>query len=132
MLTISRFALVGGAGFACDAACFTLLIKVGELTPELARVWAFLFAMTVTWLGNRYLTFASAQRQRMIAQWLRHVLTAVVSFLFNYALFNTLLLMSFSVPIAFVAGVSLGMVSNFYSSKYFVFVNEGAKSLSRY
>lgn len=132
MLTISRFALVGGLGFVCDAACFAFLLKQMNLSIELSRVYAFLVAMTVTWLGNRYITFAQANREGMLTQWLKHALTAVLSFTFNFALFNLLLLMSIAVPVAFVAGVLLGMLTNFYSSKHFVFVvsaNEGAKDL---
>jgi len=57
---IPIFLAVGGAGYITDIVAFNLLL--GSMTPTVARIWAVVPAMVVTYLGNRYLTWSGEAR----------------------------------------------------------------------
>ena len=122
MKTFSRFALVGGSGFVIDASVFYFFIEQLSLPYSFARIVAFIIAMLITWLGNRYFSFAHANRENAKQQLVKHCSCASFSFIFNYGVFQTLILMSMPTAFSFVAGILVGLVSNYYISKKAVFV----------
>ncbi|WP_286262113.1 GtrA family protein [Thalassotalea atypica] len=122
MLIFSRFAVVGGVGFVVDASIFYILITSLILPYPVARSASFLCAMLCTWLGNRYFTFTDASRANSKHQLAKHCCCASFSFLFNYSIFQILLFAESPLSVAFIAGILVGMVCNYYVSKKVVFV----------
>jgi putative flippase GtrA len=90
MSRISRFILAGGVGFVADAAMLALLMAVTPLGPFLARILSIGFALAVTWLLNRHLTFAPSSRGTAI-EGARYGGVGVVSSIANYLVYSALL-----------------------------------------
>ena len=86
----------------------------------LARLLAFWLAACVTWLGNKHLTFACKQKTGLLKQWAKHMLTAHTSGLVNLLCFY-LISAVYLVPVAFVVGVLVAAVCNYWLSKKYVF-----------
>jgi len=65
---IPLFLAVGGAGYVTDVVAFNLLL--GSMSSTVARLWAVVPAMVVTYLGNRHLTWRqeehSARRREVV------------------------------------------------------------------
>ncbi|MDF2154251.1 GtrA family protein [Vibrio sp. CAU 1672] len=120
-----KFAIVGGIGFCVDTFVFTLLFYVQDLDLMIARILAFMVAATSTWAGNRYLTFAGADRRNPYRQWQKFILSATISALPNLAVFKMLTILlgeqGMMVYLALVAGILVGMVSNYLLSSRWVF-----------
>lgn len=115
----AKFALVGAAGFVVDALVFYVLTQIGlGILP--ARFIAFWIAATVTWLGNKHFTFACQQKAGLVVQWLKHMASAHGSGAANLVSFY-LLSWIYPVAIAFVLGVLVGAVFNYWLSDKFVF-----------
>ncbi|MEW9835594.1 GtrA family protein [Mesorhizobium marinum] len=91
MSRILRFAFVGGLGFVADAGMLMLLLAGSPLGPFSARLVSVSFAMTVTWLCNRTLTFAPSGRG-VVQEGARYGSVAVGIACFNYLLYSGLLL----------------------------------------
>lgn len=71
---LSRFGVVGLVGLVIDIGLFNLL-RAGVLSPEsnesgpiLAKVVSVSVAIAANWLGNRYWTFRSHRRPRMLRE----------------------------------------------------------------
>jgi len=122
MFVFSRFAIVGSLGFIVDASIFYLLIDFLLIDLNIARIIAFVIAVLATWLGNRYFTFTKADRENVKKQLSKHFACACLSFTFNYAVFQSVINLSIPVSIAFISGVLVGMISNYFISKKFVFI----------
>ena len=86
----SRFALVGAAGFACDALALTLLLGAG-LGAFAARLVSVALAAGLTWRLNRRFAFgASAGSQ--LSEAVRYGLIVAFSSAVNYAAYAGALL----------------------------------------
>ncbi|WP_341662763.1 GtrA family protein [Vibrio sp.] len=127
---IVNFAVVGGVGFLADCALFSALYYGLEFEILTARIASFLFAATITWLGNRTFTFVNVTGANAVIQWLKFMTSATASLLPNLATLKLIMLFytneSTSVMVAFIGGVLSGMVSNFLLSQYWVFGKEEA------
>jgi putative flippase GtrA len=62
MQRVVRFVFAGGVGFVADATALWLLLAVTPLGPFVARILSIGFALCVTWLLNRHLTFSPSSR----------------------------------------------------------------------
>lgn len=65
---IPLFLAVGGAGYVTDVVAFNLFL--GSMSATVARLWAVIPAMVVTYLGNRFVTWrgeTGSERRREIA-----------------------------------------------------------------
>lgn len=95
-----------------------------------ARVIAFVCAATVTWFGNRIFTFQNTE-QKVAQQWIKFMCGASFSALPNFLVFKLLssvLGEAGSGPLsALVAGILVGMVSNYLLSSRWVFAQVGIK-----
>ena len=122
--TFLRFALIGCVGFICDICAFSLMLKTDEVSLNEARICAFYFAATVTWLGNRKVTFVSCDIPFLI-QWLRFIAAATVSAVPNFIVFNTILHFwnneMLAPLLAFCCGVLVGLISNYTLCRRWVF-----------
>lgn len=121
--TISRFAIVGCVGFIIDTLSFYFLIEQAQFSIAWSRVLAFFIAMITTWLGGRYFTFKDALRSQVTKQFVKHCGGALLSFSFNFITFQYLLYLQVPVPMAFIMGIGVGTVSNFFIAKKLVFVS---------
>ena len=85
-----RFAVVGAAGFACDALALKLLLGAG-LGPFAARLLSATLAAGITWRLNRRFAFgASADSQ--LSEAARYGLVVALSSAVNYAAYAAALL----------------------------------------
>lgn len=119
MKKISAFGIVGSIGFVVDSAVFAVLLTLSGQTM-LSRIIAFWIAATVTWFGNRNLTFRDSDKSDKTKQWGKHMLAAHVAggvnlFVFYFA--------TCWLPItgAFVLGIAAGLVINYLLANRFVF-----------
>ena len=120
-----RFGISGVAGFIVDASLVALCIQIFSIGPILAQVIAFSIAVTVTWLINRYWTFAEYASDRWLHEFGKYIAVNSVGAAANNAVYIFLVLtiaMFSKYPILAVASGSLaGMGFNFISSKLLVF-----------
>jgi putative flippase GtrA len=120
-----RFAAVGTAGFAVDAAVLTAAMSLAGLGPYAARVVSFLCAATFTWAANRAFTFKGADRARPARQWLRFVIANSLGAAINYGTYAALVATIDGVRELPVMGVAAGSIAglafNFAASRRWVF-----------
>jgi len=71
-LSILRFAVIGAFGMPVDWLALHAMIDAGA-SRDAARLIAWFCAVTFTWLGNRYFTFARqrARGSAVFQEWLR-------------------------------------------------------------
>lgn len=129
LIKLAKFALVGGIGFVVDSVTFSIIYQNYELELLTVRLIAFILAVLTTWLGNRLFTFRDRTHIETITQMRRFFLSASLSALPNLLVFKVMSALlaetSWGVYIAFVAGVGVGMVSNFLLSDRWVFKASG-------
>jgi len=125
MVLLLKFAFVGSVGFIIDTCLFAVLFKWLSLDLMLSRSIAFLFTATITWLGNRWLTFSQSKQTNMFAQWQKFMITACVGAIPNFAVFKTTTLLlgtnGIWVYTALIMGIFAGMISNYVLSTKWVF-----------
>jgi putative flippase GtrA len=88
---ILRFVLVGGIGFVADAGMLALLLQATPLGPFAARLISVGFALAVTWLCNRTLTFQPSSRG-VLREGARYGGIGVTTSIVNYVIYSGLLL----------------------------------------
>lgn len=91
MKRLFLFTVAGGLGFVSDAGMLALLIWAMPIGPFWARVVAIAFAMCVTWIFNRSLTFGKSDRS-LASEGARYGGVGLVSALANYAIYSAILL----------------------------------------
>jgi putative flippase GtrA len=102
-----RFVFVGGIGFVADAGMLALLLQATPLGPLAARLASVAFALTVTWLCNRTLTFGPSERG-LIVEGTRYGGVGITSSIVNYLIYGGLLLaMPWMAPLLALAIASL-------------------------
>ncbi|PLP56208.1 GtrA family protein [Mesorhizobium loti] len=122
MRKLLYFGLVGGVGFLADAAMLGLLLAATSLGPIIARLFSVGFALSVTWLLNRNLTFAPSSRGAM-AEGARYGGVGIASSVVNYAVYSALILtvpsMAPLVALAIASIVAMGLSFLGYSRLVF-------------
>lgn len=98
MKRILRFAVVGGMGFVVDAALLALLIATTPLGPFVSRLASIGFALTVTWLCNRSLTFGPSGRG-IAAEGARYGGVGITTSIVNYLVYCGLLIVLPGLPV---------------------------------
>ncbi|MGB0898955.1 MAG: GtrA family protein [Psychrobium sp.] len=119
MKRIRAFGAVGGIGFIADSTMFAVLLMLSE-QAMLSRIVAFWMAATVTWYGNRHLTFRDGDKSDKTKQWGKHMLAAHVAGGVNLSVFY---FATCWLPMAgaFVLGIAAGLIINYLLASYFVF-----------
>ncbi len=120
-----KFGGVGVAGFIVD----TIFLYVGIHALGLSRIgaglFAFPFAVTVTWFGNRVFTFRDIDHEPMAKQWTKFAIVCAVGLVFNrgaYSLSVSTIQLVYDYPfIGLLIGTAAGMFFNFFVSKRLVF-----------
>ena len=123
-----RFAAVGGAGYAINAAALTVFTRTLQMEADPALAASIFVAMCFTWVGNRYLTFGARRAhgvRGMAEEWLRFVGANLLGAVVNYAV--ALALVHYgpgwlgNLYIAQACGVLAGLVFNYTLSRILVF-----------
>jgi putative flippase GtrA len=91
MRRVVSFVVVGGLGFAADAAALALLLAVTPFGPFLARILSIAFALTCTWLLNRSFTFGPSRRA-VAVEGARYGSVGIATGIANYLVYSALLL----------------------------------------
>lgn len=122
MSRIASFVLVGSLGFVADAALLALLLAVTQLGPFAARLLSIGFALGVTWLCNRSLTFRPSERG-MLREGARYGGVGVATSIVNYLVYGGLLLALPGMPplVALVLASLAAMVLSYLGYSRLVF-----------
>ena len=131
---VIKFAFTGGIGFVVDVGMLTILTAGFGVNPYLARVFAILIAMTVTWLINRRFTFkvhdTVTDARAIAAEGGRYGLVAVSAALINYGAYAlTLFLLPRQIlgtpdlgpPLSAVVGSGVAMFFSYWGYSRFAF-----------
>ena len=107
MKRLARFIFAGGVGFLADAAALWLLLAATPLGPFVARVASIGFALSVTWLINRHLTFSPSSRG-IAQEGARYGGVGIATSIVNYLVYCAILFALPTVsPLAALASASL-------------------------
>lgn len=122
MKRLTRFALAGGVGFLADAAVLALLLAFTPLGPFFARILSICFALTVTWMLNRHLTFGPSNRG-MMREGARYGGVGLSTSLINFLAYSALLYLVPTTPplAALVVASLIAMALSFIGYSRLVF-----------
>jgi putative flippase GtrA len=84
----ARFLIVGAVGFLIDTAVTYAAIHLAGIGPYLARLPAFLVAVTCVWAMNRSFTFRMGRDGANVREWTRFVGVYVGGALINFAVYS--------------------------------------------
>lgn len=127
---LRSFAVIGGLGFAVDAALLTALTQLAGWAPLQARIPSFLLAVMVTWLLNRRHTFAGRGLQRRSLEAFFYLSIQVCGALLNFGVFGLCLeffprlIRMPVVPLAI--GAIAGLIFNFATSNVMLYTHSRA------
>lgn len=117
MTTIVKFTFVGVAGFLTDLTILTLAIKLGT-GAILGRVISFTFAVLLTFILNRSITFTS--KGDILKQFQAYIGASVIGLSLNWFIYYACLqLTSPQISLAFASGGA--MIINFVLYRFIVF-----------
>ena len=124
-----RFAAVGAAGYVVDASVLALGIEQFGLDQYRGRALSIAVAMTATWLGNRYFTFADRRARGSFSavaeEGLKFAGANLTGSAVNYGVYAVLVRFAAApfnnVYLAQVIGVLAGLIFNFTLSRALVF-----------
>ena len=126
---IPFFAAIGLFGYCVDAGLTYFGAKYLGLSPEIARLPAFVIATIVNFALNRAITFAHVDAPLMRA-FLRYCVVASAGLVVNYAVYSLCLVLSPWVgvavtpgllPLFVAAGSGVAMVVTFVGFRWFAF-----------
>ncbi len=120
-----KFGIVGLVGFIVDTAFLYSGIEALGLGHIAAGFFAFPFAVTITWIGNRLFTFRDHAHESLAKQWTKFATVCAVGIVFNrgtYTLMVSLIPLVYAYPVlGLLGGTATGMFFNFFASKKLVF-----------
>lgn len=125
VLQFIKFGIVGVGGFVVDASFLYFALHVLGFGRIAAGFFAFPFAVTLTWIGNRLYTFREVEHEPMARQWAKFAMVCAIGIIFNRGTYSVLVS---TVPLVYdypiiglLAGTAAGMFFNFFASKRVVF-----------
>ena len=121
-----RFGVIGLLGFFVDLGAFHLGLDVCGFGHYGSAFFAFPFAASFTWIGNRLFTFREGGRHLSVAaQWARFMSICTVGIVINRGTFSlltaTLPLVYAHPALGLIAGSVAGMFFNFALARRWVF-----------
>ena len=121
-----HFCVAGVLGFLVDAGLVELLVKAAGVGPYLARVVSVSAAILTTFTYNREISFRASRSDRPLREFGRYLLGNAGGLSVNYGTYAACiagLALAREWPVlAVAAGSVAGMLVNFASARYFVFV----------
>jgi putative flippase GtrA len=122
MSRLRRFIVAGGIGFLADAAMLALLVHALSVNPFAARLLSIGFALTITWLINRTVTFGPSGRNIAI-EGARYGGVGIGTSLVNYGVYSALLAAISALPplMALAAGSMVALLLSFLGYSRLVF-----------
>jgi putative flippase GtrA len=122
MKRLASFVVVGGIGFVADAAALALLLRMTPVGPFAGRLLSIAFALVVTWLLNRSLTFGPSSR-RLAIEGARYGGIGLATSLVNYLVYAALLFALPQTPplVALAVGSLVAMALSFLGYSRLVF-----------
>jgi putative flippase GtrA len=119
------FGIIGTVGFITDYAVLMFAVHVLGLGLYSGRLFSYVIAATVTWMGNRTFTFRDRPQKPAAKQWVTFLIFNGIGFAANYGTYATLITFVPFVAAHPVLGVAAGalaaMMFNFTASTRFVF-----------
>ena len=90
MRRFGRFLVIGVIGFVADAGMLWLVLASTPLGPYSARMVSIAFALSVTWLLNRTLTFGPSSRP-VAVEGARYGGVGIATSVVNYLVYSAIL-----------------------------------------
>ncbi|MER8369672.1 GtrA family protein [Mesorhizobium sp. M1378] len=119
---LARFIVAGGIGFVADAAALWLVLTIAPVGPFMARIISIGFALSVTWLINRHLTFSPSSRG-VAQEGARYggvgIATSVVNYLVYCAMLFALPMVSPLIALAVASLIAMALSFLGYSKLVF-------------
>ncbi|MER8818600.1 GtrA family protein [Mesorhizobium sp. M0991] len=119
---LARFIVAGGIGFVADAAALWLVLTTAPVGPFMARIISIGFALSVTWLINRHLTFSPSSRG-VAQEGARYggvgIATSVVNYLVYCAMLFALPMVSPLIALAVASLIAMALSFLGYSKLVF-------------
>lgn len=123
-----RFAIIGTVVFIFEAALLFLLTDQLHFDSQISRCISFMPAIILAWFLNRQFTFVSKKHLAWYKELLRYIfvnLGGLTSNFLSYFYFLYAFDIAKAYPLIALAGGSLvGMLLNFFASKWFVFMHK--------
>jgi putative flippase GtrA len=124
-LQFFKFGIIGALGFVVDSVMLYVGIDALGLGRVAAGLFSFPFAVTATWIGNRFFTFRDARPMPAARQFTKFALVCAIGLVFNrgtYSILVSTVPYVYAYPlIGLLAGTGAGMFFNFFASKKHVF-----------
>jgi putative flippase GtrA len=126
---IPTFAAIGVIGYFVDAGITFVGAKYGGLSPELARLPAFMVATIVNFALNRSITFRHS-RAPVFRAFLRYCGVAAIGLALNYAVYSAcvffapragIVVTPAILPLFVAAGSGAALVLTFVGFRFFAF-----------
>jgi putative flippase GtrA len=126
---IPTFAAIGLVGYCVDAGITFMGAKYGGLSPELARLPAFVLATIVNFTLNRSITFRHSQAP-LFRAFLRYCGVAAIGLALNYAVYSACVFFApragiavtpAILPLFVAAGCGAALVLTFVGFRFFAF-----------
>lgn len=90
MRRFGRFLVIGVIGFVADAGMLWLVLAATPLGPYSARIVSIAFALSVTWLLNRTITFGPSSRP-VAVEGARYGGVGIATSVVNYLVYSAIL-----------------------------------------
>lgn len=120
-----RFLIVGTIGFVIDTAVTYAVIHLAGIGPYLARLPAFLVAVTCVWAMNRSFTFRMGRDGANVGEWTRFVGVYVGGALINFAVYSVVVWSGPRHVLLPVIGIAIGQAVaifwNYFGARRLVF-----------
>ncbi len=124
-----KFCCIGGLGFVIDTGTLLCLVRVGGMTPLLAKVLSFAVAVVLTFEGNRRWAFGAEARGLWLPTFLTYLGVQATGFALNWLVFGLCLgLLPPGDYMLVAAGAFASVVAlfvNFLGAKRLVFTANG-------
>lgn len=119
-----RYCLVGAVGFVVDWSILQFMVAVLGSGPIVGRVISCFLALAVTWLLNRWFTFAVTGRANLL-EWFRYMLSNGFGALVNVGVYSGLVMafpaLGLTIPLVISSIVALAV--NYCGAAFFVFTS---------
>ncbi len=120
-IRILRFGVVGLAGFLVDAAVLALMVHGLHANPILGRAVSAPVAILLTFVCNRYWSFASLNRRAIGAAFASYVSTQGAGLLCNLAVYSAALLVVPGPLTALAIASATAMFVNYLGARFWAF-----------